>query len=190
MGRSRGVRRKSAIDYCMRLLSRRQYSSRELEVKLQKRGYSEQTIARTIARLKEIGLVNDYSLAADIVRSAIERRNKGRYALIAEMKRLMLPEECIQGAISAFDEFEEAKIATELLRKWLGKRNLPSETDGATNEEIKKLKRRMMERLLMRGFSVKAIALAFNHIGWRFFESSEWIHERSPSQAFTRDEPT
>ena len=191
MGRSRGASGcRSALDYCMRLLSRRQYSSRELEMKLRKRGYGEQAIAETIARLKELDLVNDYRLAADVVRSAIERRNRGRHALIAEMKRLMLPEECIRGAIMVFDEGVEAEIATELMRKWLGERKLSNETDGAMSDENKKLKRRMMERLLRRGFSVKSIALAFNHMGWRFFEGSEWIHEHSPSQAPTRDEPT
>ncbi|MCS7252814.1 MAG: RecX family transcriptional regulator [Armatimonadota bacterium] len=154
-----------ATDYCMRLLSYRQYSKGELEEKLRKRGYGERTIMMVINRLNELGLVDDEGLSKGLVQSAIERQNRGRHAVIAEMRRLKLPEDCIQSAIEMFDLETEINIAVKLMRKWLSDEHCKyvsaSLCDSGENQKV----RQLILRLLRRGFSHEAIMGALRRIG-------------------------
>src|SRR5690349_16908632 len=53
------------LDYAYRLLARRAHSERELAEKMLAKGFTEGAVARTVARLKEQGYLNDAQLAGD-----------------------------------------------------------------------------------------------------------------------------
>ncbi len=176
--KSKGDANKRAIDYCMRLLCHRQYSEGELRRKLMERGYSDDEVASAINRLNELGLIDDEELSKWLVQSAIERQSYGRHALIARMRNLMLSEDCIQCAIKMFDLETEADIAVKLLRKWL-----PEERRGDGGVPLNGAEvRRLISRLLRRGFSSEAIAKALRRIGCKPFDVGEF-GEALPQQS-------
>ncbi len=53
------------LDYAYRLLAQRSYSEVQLAEKMLAKGFTEAAVARTVARLKEQGYLNDARLAAD-----------------------------------------------------------------------------------------------------------------------------
>lgn len=163
-----------ARDYCLRLLAIRPRSRRELLQRMRQRGYSERTAESVLQRLDELGLVNDTELANAIVRSALEHRPRGRFALAAEMRRLGLGEECIRRALDALDTDTEVKLAVQLLRQWLARwqrelsRRSNASDDSDEDAQLKaKLWRRAFMRLSQRGFGANVIYEAFRQIGWK-----------------------
>lgn len=178
-----------AIDYCMRLLSRRQYSRGELEEKLNQRGYGEQTINRAISRLSELGLIDDFGLAERIIQSAIERRNRGRYWLIAYMRKLRLSEDCIRSAIEKFDLETETKIAAELIERWLSNSVQDMVYPCKDGDEKSDMARHLMLRLARRGFSAKAIIWALKRIGCKPFDEGELseLADKTPLREIDED---
>lgn len=161
-----------AIDYCMRLLCRRQYSEGELKEKLIERGYSEHEITMTINRLNELGLISDEELSKQLVQSAIERQSYGRYALMARMRRLKLKEDCIQSAIRLFDLETEIEIATKLMRKWLSDGHREDYENAVMPLHGVEMER-LISRLVRRGFSREAIMEALRRIGCRLSKLGE-----------------
>lgn len=163
-----------ARDYCLRLLAIRPRSRRELLQRMRQRGYSKRTAQSVLERLDELGLVNDAELANAIVRSALERRPRGRFALAAEMRRLGLTEECIRRALDALDTDTEVKLAVRLLRGWLARwqgelshrLNVTNDSDEDAQQKAK-LWRRAFMGLSQRGFSANVIHEAFRQIGWK-----------------------
>lgn len=169
-----------AIDYCMRLLCRRQYSEGELKEKLIERGYSEHEIAMAINRLNELGLIDDEELSKQLVQSAIERQSYGRHALMARMRRLKLKEDCIQSAIKLLDLEMETQIATKLIRKWLSDGRHEGHEDAIMPSYGAEMER-LISRLVRRGFSGEAIMEALRRIGCKPSKLNE-LCEALPQQ--------
>lgn len=102
----------TAVDY----LAKRPYSVREMQIKLQHKGFEEAEITAAIARLVARGYMDDTALCEALF-SAFEQETKYslqaiRYKLISKGFTEMLVEKTIQSA----DEEKEVQAAAKLLR--------------------------------------------------------------------------
>ena len=132
----------TALDTGLRLLARRAHSRVELRRKLGRRGYDEDEIGAALARLAELGYVDDASFAASHVRRRSSTR--GPMALTAELAARGVDRQAAGRALAGFDRAAQVASATRLAERLCG-RTLPAgygellDTVGA--------------KLLRRGFS-------------------------------------
>ncbi|MBQ7792220.1 MAG: regulatory protein RecX, partial [Clostridia bacterium] len=119
-------------NYCLDLLSRRGYSSRELKDKLINRGVSEEMAVAILSRLKEQKLISDEAFQESFVRSRQTYHKQGFYKIRQELARKGI-------SLSREDYDHDAELANlkELVGKLLTK-----------NVEHKKI----MQRMLNKGF--------------------------------------
>jgi regulatory protein len=132
----------SALDVGLRLLARRAHSRVELRRKLGRRGYEEDEIQAALARLDELGYVDDAAFATGHVRRRSSSR--GPMALKAELAARGIDRQAAGHALAGFDRAAQVASATRLAERLCG-RTLPAgygellDTVGA--------------KLLRRGFS-------------------------------------
>jgi len=113
----------SAYEVGVRLLARRAHSRVELRRKLARRGYEEEDIAAALARLGELGYLDDAAFAA----AHIRRRSAGRgpLALSAELAARGVDRRASGRALAAFDHTAQVASATRLAERLCG-RNRPA----------------------------------------------------------------
>ena len=141
-----------ARDYAYRLLGYRFRSAKEMKERLKRRGYSCETIKKTIGYLAELNYINDEDFARFWVRSKIQSKPVGWSLLCYQLRQKGIAEEIIEKVLSALrGQYNEAGAAKELvaLRRRYYK-----------NVEPLKLKKRLYGYLRRRGFSQEAILQA------------------------------
>ncbi|MBI2464132.1 regulatory protein RecX [Candidatus Peregrinibacteria bacterium] len=106
----------SGLDYALTLLSRRRYSTKELEKRLQKRGI--QDTGNIIQRLKEWKYLDDEDFARSFVATRSRLSPRGPYLLRFELKAKGIPESIIDQTLSELLSSEQ-DLALEVLRKKL-----------------------------------------------------------------------
>lgn len=105
-----------AVEKSFRLLGVRPRSQKELEKRLKEKEFAPETIKKTIARIKELGYLDDKKFA----KAWLEARkfsHKGKYVVARELKQKGVAEETIKKTISHYTPKDEFKIATELIEK-------------------------------------------------------------------------
>ena len=104
-----------AWDYALWLLGRRAYTTAELRARLRRRSLPEADAERVVARLVELGLLDDRAYARDHV----ERRaaTRGRLALQQELRRKGVAEDLIDAAVGVGSDDDQRRAAAALLRK-------------------------------------------------------------------------
>jgi regulatory protein len=102
------------LDYAYRLLARRAHSEQELADKLLTKGFTEKAVARTIARLKEQGYLNDANLAADQT-ERLRARGVGAQGIKVKLKQKGIAEQVIEQTLESSGTTEELKSAHQLL---------------------------------------------------------------------------
>ena len=132
-----------AKDVALRFLSFRRRTEKEIKDKLQKRGYDEKTIKRTIEKLKEYDLINDLEFAAAWVKERLEYKPRGKRLLRQELWKKGIKKEIIDRVTGELCG-EEDKSALELLERIKKKYQ---------NLDPQVARRRMYGYLLRRGFS-------------------------------------
>ncbi|HVT57640.1 MAG TPA: regulatory protein RecX [Thermoanaerobaculia bacterium] len=145
----------SCYDKAVELLARRPHFRAQLAAKLERRGYSAEEIAETLARLAGQGYLDDAATAAGVV--AARRGGEGRSRLRFELERRGAPKEAVEEALGALseDDLEQTRAAA---RSWLSRRParrppaLRTATD-AVRRELAALAR----HLARKGFSQRAI---------------------------------
>ncbi len=92
-----------------KLLSRRDYSEKEIREKLLKKGFSEEIVERVVEYIKEEGYINDRELGERLKELAIERGKS----------KLYLKKKLYQKGISSIEISyeEELEAAVNLLKK-------------------------------------------------------------------------
>ncbi|MBI3248072.1 MAG: regulatory protein RecX [Deltaproteobacteria bacterium] len=99
------------LDYAYRLLAQRSYSEVQLADKMLAKGFTEAVVARTVARLKEQGYLNDVRLAADQV-ERLRQHGFGRARIRATLAQQGIATDTLTDALtstSSDDEREDAK---------------------------------------------------------------------------------
>ena len=104
-----GISAKSAIDFAADQLAQKAYSSKNLEEKLLSRGYSSEETADAIAKLKELGYLNDADYAESFAENA-KLAGKGKMYVAQKLRQQGIPEELIPPADPS-SEYENALAA-------------------------------------------------------------------------------
>jgi regulatory protein len=130
------------LDAGLRLLARRAHSRVELRRKLSRRGYGEDDIREALARLADLGYVDDASFAAGHVR----RRSVslGPIALSAELAARGVDKETAGAAVRGFDREGQLAAATRLAERLYARNRPPGYGELLDSVGVK---------LLRRGFS-------------------------------------
>jgi regulatory protein len=102
------------LDYAYRLLTRRAHSEQALADKLLTKGFTEKAVARTVARLKEQGYLNDEDLAADQV-ERLRKRGFGADGIRVKLAQKGLAADTIEQTLEESEESEELESARKLL---------------------------------------------------------------------------
>jgi regulatory protein len=125
--------RPSALDKATELLARRAHFERELAVKLAQRRYPPEEVAAALARLRELGYLDDERTSRELVDSRLRRGGEGKRRLAAELARRGAPSESIRETLAEItpdEELERARAAAQSFLARSGRREvLPRHLD-------------------------------------------------------------
>ena len=141
---SAGTRRpqNSALGTGLRLLGGRAHSRVELQRKLARRGYSSEEVEAALARLDELGYLNDSSFAEGLVR--VRSASRGPRALSAELARRGVGRAQADRALASYDDALQLASAMRIIERTYGKREIT---------EYREMLDRVGNKLLRLGFS-------------------------------------
>ena len=148
---------KRALASALRMLTRRDLSVAVMTDRLKRKGISEALVNETVARLEELGYLDDRRFARRWAESAIRNGRGYGLRLRMDLMRQGVPAEIVAELLAsmAVEYDEKETLAALLLRKFSGF-DLASVSDRE--------KRRMMQYLQRRGFSTSAIFHAFRNL--------------------------
>ena len=139
----------NGLNYAYRLLGYRARSVREIESRLEAKGYDRSTIRKVIDRLKDLNYLNDLEFARSWVNERMKSKPRGRALLRHELRSKGIDKGIIDSVIAEFiqpeDEYRMAKGIADQRLKHKGEGN----TD--------KLKKRIHDHLVRRGFAYDAV---------------------------------
>jgi regulatory protein len=118
-----------AWEYALWLLGRQAMSAAEMRARLRRRSLPDAEADRVVARLEELGLLDDAAFAEGYVQNRAGRR--GRLALRRELLAKGVAEATVEASLAERDETSERAAARDLLAKqaW---RFAEAHTDDAT----------------------------------------------------------
>lgn len=105
MASGRG-RRAEPMAIALRFLASRSRSEEEVRQRLVSRGVDAHNTERALARLRELGYVNDADFAAAVIRSRTENRARGRRLVAEELRAKGVSEDVSEDALSQWYEDE------------------------------------------------------------------------------------
>jgi len=101
-------KKRKAINYAYLLLSYRSRSLREIEQRMQEKGYSAEIIGGTIQYLTEQGYLNDHEFAKQWIHNRLQNKPMGKWALQQELNRKgvdkAIIDACLAETITPADE--------------------------------------------------------------------------------------
>lgn len=131
--------RNEAMDAALSMLGRRSYSRRALERRLLER-FPPGTTAACLARLVELGMLDDNALAERLVRERFERRGYGRLRVLATLAEADVDPAVAERQVARLIAPEaERRKAAEALAAFLERRQDPA---GAAAAAYRHLERR------------------------------------------------
>ena len=131
----------------LRLLTRRDYTAKELRTKLLDRELPETEVTSVLADLAEAGLVNDRRVAESFVRVASTLKGRGRMRISRELEQRGVDRGVIRDALAKLPIEDE----TASIRRFLERKHLPARLSPTEH-------RRVFGQLVRRGFSADLIA--------------------------------
>ena len=102
--------------YAMNLLNYRDYSSKDMLLKLKSKGANEDDAQKAVAKLTEHRFINEEHYAQQVYRAWLNKKTYGRQHLAMELYRKNVAEECVPEIMAAFtaeDELLNAERATK-----------------------------------------------------------------------------
>lgn len=139
------------LDAGLRLLSRRAHSRVELRRKLARRGFDPETIDSVVARLTELGYLDDGAFAAGLVRRRAALR--GPLALSAELAARGVDRHLVDAALGTFGVDEQLASATRLAeRLYVGPASNGGQPD-IRSPGYREMLETVGTKLMRRGFS-------------------------------------
>lgn len=141
------------------LLSAKPRSIAQLRERLLEKAYAEEeTVARVIARLQELGYLNDEQFAEQYANSRLATKPLGRARLRRDLQRKKISSTVINQALEdVYTTHDEDALIDQAIAKRTRLRGNP-----ATREEAKKL----FDHLLRLGFSYDLVARKVRAINW------------------------
>jgi len=107
----------TAADAALRLLSRRAYTRREMEHRLQAGSFGQEELDEALNRLADWGYLDDLAVARRGVEDCLERRPRGRSLLLAELMARGIPEAVALEALAAYPPAMEDETARAVLTR-------------------------------------------------------------------------
>ncbi len=135
------------MDAALSFLTARMRTVREVEDKLDELQYGEGDILATVARLKELNLLDDEAYAREFVRSRLATKPVSRQKLYLDLRAHKLPEETVRTVLDELPKETEADNALEVAKKFW--RQMSTLEEPVRRE-------RVLRRLTSRGFSAEA----------------------------------
>ena len=134
------------FERALNLLSYRPRSLAEMRARLMEKDWAEEeVVGQVLARLEELGYLNDEEFAANFANSRLAAKPIGRSRLRRDLLRKKLPSETVENTL---DEAYEQQSEEELIDRAIGKR-LRLKGAPTDREEAK----RLFDYLIRRGFS-------------------------------------
>ncbi len=141
---------RAALDSAVRLLSRRNHTALEIEQKLRRRGFSQETAASVIQECERLRYIDDHETARCYFRE-LKRKGEGSLRIRARMKQKGLSGEGVESMLFQYTgDAEEIENARKALKK--KKPRFDREPDP------RKRKEKMYRFLCSRGFSGAVIS--------------------------------
>ncbi len=138
-----------------RMLSHRDRTSHEIAMKLKEKGFSEEIVSTVVAKLKEVGALNDKRFAEHWMRYQVENRHLGPLRL-----KMTLLEK-------GFSAPEVARLLERLSEEWdpvyVARRALLKRYKELTRLQDLRLRRKAFAFLQRKGFSTENIQMAFRN---------------------------
>jgi regulatory protein len=154
------------FERALRLLSFKPRSIAEMRLRLLEKDWADEAVVdQVVARLKELGYLNDEELAANFASSRLTAKPLGRTRLRRDLQRKKLSSQTIEDAL---DEVYEQQSEEELIERAINKR-VRLKGPPATREEAKKL----FDYLMRRGFSYDLVVRKVREAGKGLDTSSE-----------------
>jgi len=113
----------------LRMLARREHSSKELNDKLKTRGYSAGNIKKVVAELVELNLLSDERFAEIYVRSRFNYKKKSPKAIYYDLLKKGVDKTLIENELDSLDEEDVFANARELAAKKLKSLKARNSTD-------------------------------------------------------------
>ena len=146
------------MERALKLLSYKPRSIAEMRGRLLEKDWTDSpTVDRVIARLEELGYLNDEQFAVSFTNSRLTEKPLGRVRLRRDLQRKKLPSQAVENAL---DEAYEAQSEEELIRRAIEKR-LRLKGAPKTRDESKKL----FDYLMRRGFNYDLVRRKIREIG-------------------------
>ena len=133
------------FERALNLLSYKPRSLAEMRARLMEKDWAEEAVVdQVLARLEELGYLNDEEFAANFANSRLTAKPVGRTRLRRDLRRKKLQSETIENAL---DEAYEQQSEEELIDRAIGKhvrlKGAPTDRDEA---------KRLFDYLIRRGF--------------------------------------
>jgi regulatory protein len=155
---SREDRRDKTFGLALRILAARPRSENQLRERLMSKTWAdEELVEECIARLKELGYINDRSFAENYANHRLQMRPAGRSRIRQELSRKEVARETIDEALDVvFEEKSEESLIDRAIEKRIRLNGRPR-----TPQESKKL----FDHLLRRGFDYGLIIRKLRDLG-------------------------
>lgn len=145
----------SAKTIALKYLSHAPKSSREVELKLKEKGFTEDEISETIIYLRNLGYINDEMFAKNWANSKIKSRFWGKKKILLGLKQKGIPDELLKQVAHDLTETSELNTANFALKKWLKTKKIGRTPDS--DSDGKKLMQKAFNYLQTKGFSTSVI---------------------------------
>ena len=134
----------SPMDYAMKYLTAKDRTVSEMQAYLDEKDFGEADVDATIARLQELGLLDDRRYAQRFVETRLASKPVSRRHLYEQMKGHGISEEYIREAMELADSDTERENALSIARKFVRQ---------FADLEPEKRRARVLNRLEARGYS-------------------------------------
>jgi len=115
-----------SLAVALRMLARRPYSVAELRRALERKFGATGRVATTVARLRQLGYLDDKKYATQAASSLARNRAFGRYRIRRELKSRLVDYKHIEPALEqAFEETSERELLEKVLEKKVRTLKLP-----------------------------------------------------------------
>jgi regulatory protein len=153
-----------ALSAAFRMLSRRALSEGEIRFRLEAKGFTKAQAADVLTRLRELGLVDDQALCANLARTYRDIRRQGPRRIAGALRLRRFPRDLVDRSVrAAFRPGEELAAASAALGKKF-RDGIPEGREGAA---------KAFRFLSGRGFSPQVCRLAIRELPGDS-EEGEW----------------
>lgn len=139
-------RGRKPMDAALHYLTYRARTVREMECYLDEQQYAEYEVQQVVARLQELGYLDDAAFADEFIRTRLAAKPISRRKLQEQLHGHALPRDVIEQSLAAISDEQEQMHALQVAKKYAAQlTELPPE------ERLE----RLLRRVLGRGFSTE-----------------------------------